>query len=269
MSEITQEQVEQWRTAIGRQVVERQALDALSMRRYARAVGSNDDNPPLRHWAFFLPCPLDDEIGADGHPRRGEFLPPVSLPRRMFAAARIDFHAPLEIGREGQLTSVISDVTHKAGRSGDLVFVEVDRTLEQEGQVCVRERQSYVYRAAGERPGMPQPSDPTPEGEIWQPGEVNLFRFSAATFNAHRIHYDRPYATEIEGYPALVVHGPFTAARLAELAMRRGPLASFSFRALAPLFIGQPIYLCAIADDTFTAIRCDGITAMEAKVAYA
>lgn len=270
MTGTTQAQVEEWRTVIGREMIECQPLEELPLRRYARAVGSTDGEarPPLPHWAFFLPCPRDGEIGLDGHPERGGFLPAITLPRRMFAAASIRFEGPVETGVDGRMRSVVADVTHKSGRSGDLVFVEVDKTLVQQGTVRVRERQTYVYRGDGGPVAMPEPAVPAPRGEVWQPNEVNLFRFSAATFNGHRIHYDKPYATEVEGYPALVVHGPYTAAKLAALAMRDGTLAEFSFRAMAPLFLGQPIFLRKAAADMVEAIRCDGAIAMQATVSY-
>jgi 3-methylfumaryl-CoA hydratase len=271
MSAIDQAAIDSWRAAIGRQEVQFQRLEAESLRRYALAVGGDPDieriAPPLAHWAFFLPGPCDDAIGEDGHPTRGGFLPAVTLPRRMFAAAAIRFEAPLLVGELAELASAIADVTHKSGRSGDLVFVEVDRVLTQDGVVRVRERQSYVYRGAGDPTPMPQPSDAPIEGVQWRPSETHLFRFSAVTFNGHRIHYDQPYATRVEGYPALVVQGPFTAAKLAGLAQRRGALASFAFRAQAPLFVGQPIYLQS-SDSEVRATRCDGAVALTAQISY-
>jgi 3-methylfumaryl-CoA hydratase len=268
MSKIETAQLDEWKAAIGRRTVARQILEIESLRRYALAVGSDpaveDVHPPLPHWAFFLPMARDDEIGGDGHPRRGGFLPPITLPRRMFAASRIDFETPLELGTLAEMTSTVANVAHKSGRSGELLFVEVERSLLQGGTLRVRERQSYVYRDAGAPISMPVPAAQAPEGELWHPDEVNLFRFSATTFNSHRIHYDLPYATGVENYPALVVHGPLIAAKLAGLASRDGTLASFAFRAQAPLFLGQPIRLRK-GDGEVSAVRCDGITAMIAK----
>ncbi len=268
--------MEAWKGAIGRCTTEWQTLESEPLRRYAVAVGSDPDIeaslPPLPHWAFFLPLPQDRAIGEDGHPCRGDFLPAITLPRRMFAAADITFMAPLVLGKEAKLVSMITDITHKKGQSGDLVFAEVEKILSQEGRVCVRERQSYVYRDAGLPVQMPVLAEPALDGEVWTPDIVNLFRFSAVTFNGHRIHYDLPYATQVEHYPSLVVHGPFTAARLASLAERDGALARFSFRAQLPLFLGQPICLRKSADAEgaeFRAIRCDGATAMTAQVRYA
>jgi 3-methylfumaryl-CoA hydratase len=132
----------------------------------------------------------------------------------------------------------------------------------------VSEIQTFVYREDGAPTLAPLPEPDAEIGEVWRPDEVNLFRFSAATFNSHRIHYDAPYAAEVEGYPGLVVHGPFTAAKLAAYAGRRGNLASFAFRAQSPLFVRQPVRLQA-DDDEVRAIRCDGAVAMSAKVTFA
>ena len=271
MSAIDPADIELWHRSIGRQLIQIQVLTKQSLRRYALAIGlaGEEGHPPLSHWAHFLPAPTDAQIGDDGHPQRGGFLPPITLPRRMFAASAITFEASLDTDEEARLTSSVAAVTHKSGRSGDLVFVEVDRELVQDGTVRVRERQSYVYRGEGDRVPMPQPLSDDPPGERWEPNEVNLFRFSAATFNGHRIHYDRPYAAEVEGYPSLVIHGPFTAAKLALLASADGDLATFAFRAQSPLFLGQPAFLQR--SDTpgeYRAVRADGATAMTATVSF-
>ncbi len=271
MSGLDPNAVTEWQAAIGRTETRGEILEHESLRRYALAVGASPDVdqtlPPLPHWAFFLPQPRDEELGEDGHPKRGGFLPAITLPRRMFAASAISFEAPLSLGQAAELVSTIADVKHKSGRSGDLVFVEVDRLLSQSGKLRIRERQSYVYRDMGDPAPLPTPATEPPSGELWNPNAVNLFRFSAVTFNSHRIHYDHPYTTTVEGYPALVVHGPFTAAKLAGFASTQGPLASFSFRAESPLFLGQPIRLQHHGSEV-RAIRCDNATAMTAKVEY-
>ena len=270
MTGVTEAQLAQWQEAIGREIVEEETLVPLALCRFARAVGKADehDRPPLPHWAFFLPNPLSGETGPDGHPKRGGFLPDITLPRRMFAASSIEFPGELELGAPAKQTSRVAELTHKSGRTGDLVFAKVEKRMEQEGELRVREVQTYVYRDEGDPVSMPQPAAEAPEGEAWQPDEASLFRFSAATYNGHRIHYDYPYTTEIEGYPALMIHGPFTAAKLADLAMRSGNLASFSFRATAPLFLGEPVYLRPSADGEFEAVRCDGVVAMKATASY-
>ena len=270
MSGFNAAQVAEWQEAVGREIVEEEMLEPLALRRFARAVGRADENDrvPLPHWAFFLPCPLDETIGPDGHPRRGEFLPDITLPRRMFAASAMTFGEPLEPVAPARQSSRVAELSHKSGRSGDLVFAKVEKRIEQHGKLCVREVQTYVYRAAGDPVPLPEPDPSIPEGEPWDPNEVNLFRFSAATFNGHRIHYDLPYTRDVEGYPALIVHGPFTAAKLADLAMRDGPLSAFSFRAMAPLFLGQPIYLRKTGQGTYEAVRCDGMIAMSATAEF-
>jgi len=268
------EDVEAWRGWIGRTEERAEVLDAEALRRFAAAVGSDlqveTTPPPLAHWAFFLPVVGPEEIGADGHPKRGGFLPPVTLPRRMFASSDMGFGPALTLGAPATLVSTIASVTHKSGKSGDLVFVEVDRAIRQGGETCVAERQTIVYRDDG---GRTAPVETRLQAigagdEVWTPGPVDLFRFSAVTFNSHRIHYDAPYASEVEGYPGLVVHGPFTAARLFAYAQRRSgaPLKTFAFRAMAPMFCGQPIRLTVgETAGEVVAVRADGSTGMSAK----
>jgi 3-methylfumaryl-CoA hydratase len=275
---VTPEELAAWQAFLGRSETRRQTLDPESLRRYAVAVGGSPEvetrAPPLAHWAWFLEAAPNDRLGPDGHPLRGQgILPPVRLERRMFAAATMSFAGPLELGAEAELTLSLAEVRHRSGRSGDLVFVEVDRVLTQGGAERVRERQTIVYRAAGERTAPVEPREaPEPtEATRWTPDPVELFRFSAATFNSHRIHYDLPYARDVEGYPGLVVHGPLTAARLFGYAASRiGPVARFSFRAQAPLFAGQPILLApGEGPGEVRAIRCDGAVAMAAEAAGA
>ncbi len=270
MVSVSEAQFAEWQLAVGRELVEEETLDPLALRRFARAVGREDETgrAPLSHWAFFLPCPHEGSIGPDGHPERGYFLPKVTLPRRMFAASAMTFSRSLDTGAPARQTSRVRGLEHKAGRSGDLVFAEVERQIEQHGELCVREVQTYVYRGEGEPIPLPQPAPTTLEGDLWYPREVNLFRFSAATFNGHRIHYDLPYTREVEGYPALIVHGPFTATKLAGLAIHDGQLSSFSFRAMAPLFLGQPILLRTVQKGSYEAVRCDGAVAMTANAEF-
>jgi len=203
--------------------------------------------PPLWHWLYFLPGYRQGDVGPDGHARRGGFLPPVPLPRRMWAGGRLSWHAPLRVGDSIERTSTIASVTHKAGRTGDLVFVLVRHEVRNAQGLALTEEHDIVYRPLA-RPGEPvPPPQPAPAEAPWSreivPDPVLLFRYSALTFNGHRIHYDRSYVTEVEGYPGLVVHGPLIATLLADLARRErpgAPLRSFSFRAVRPTFDLHP-----------------------------
>lgn len=263
---------------VGRSRTREQYLDPASLQRFAVAVGyTEQDAPgmPMAHWAWFNEALPDASLGPDGHAREGGFLPVFdALPRRMYASSRLRLIAPLRVGEIASEVFRIDSISHKPGRSGDLAFVEVVRRISQSGALCVEERQALVFRAASE--GAP---DPLPQicddalrmpedGELWCPGPVQLFRFSAVTFNPHRIHYDVPYVTEVERYPALIVHGPFTSVKLACLAARGGRLAEFSFRALQPLFCGQPVRLVRSGPGAFSAVRCDGAIAMRAEASF-
>jgi len=214
-------------------------------------VDSLSEVPPLHHWLYFLPATPMRQLGADGHPARGGFLPPVPLPRRMWAASRVRFHRPLRVAETITRTSEIVDVQAKDGKSGPLVFVKVRHELAMDLAPAITEDQEIVYRE-DPRPGAPSPAPkPAPGDAVWQreirPDPVLLFRYSASTFNGHRIHYDRPYATDVEGYPGLVVHGPLLATLLADLVRRNLPdatLAHFEFRAVRPVFDSAPFQLC-------------------------
>ncbi|NOW48196.1 3-methylfumaryl-CoA hydratase [Novosphingobium sp. SG751A] len=272
---IAENDLAHWRTWIGREEVRREVLDAEALRRFAAAIGESleveTDQPSLAHWAFFLPIAAADQIGPDGHPKRGGFMPPITLPRRMFAAGRMEFGAALALGQPATRRSIIRDLQYKSGRSGDLILLEVEHTIEQAGEVRVTERQTIVYRDAGAATPAIVAADvpPAPDDAIWNPTSVDLFRFSAVTFNSHRIHYDLPYATAEEFYPGLVVHGPFTATRLFGHARRHGPRPhTYAFRAVAPMFCGAPIVLREVSPGQLAAIRADGAEAMVAGVEY-
>ncbi|MGP1516385.1 MAG: FAS1-like dehydratase domain-containing protein [Ottowia sp.] len=213
--------------------------------------------PPLAHWLFFLPRQRQSELGPDGHARRGGFLPPVPLPRRMWAGGQLQWETdnPLRVGDEAQRTSTIASVQRKRGRTGDLVFVQVRHDIANARGHCLTETHDIVYRAAAVA-GQPA-SEPAPEPfqpaapAHWQQtvcaDDVLLFRYSALTFNGHRIHYDRRYVTEVEGYPGLIVHGPLMATWLTRLACRQAApgarMRRFAFRALRPVFDASPITL--------------------------
>jgi 3-methylfumaryl-CoA hydratase len=210
--------------------------------------------PAPAHWLYFLQTVRQSQIGVDGHPQRGGFLPPISLPRRMWAGSRIEFHQPLRIGDEVSRTSRIDDVSSKQGRSGALVFVSVSHQIHTAQGLAISEQQDIVYRdvpVSGDV-AAPKPALHTPAWtrEI-KPDSVLLLRYSALTFNAHRIHYDRPYATGVEHYPGLVVHGPLIATLLLDLLYEFVPDASvrqFSFRAVTPLFDTAPFFVCGAVD---------------------
>ena len=201
------------------------------------------DLPPLWHWLFFTPLARASEIGADGHAKRGGFLPPVPLPRRMWAGGRLQFDRPLHIGDEITRFSRISDVNIKHGRSGALVFVTVRHQISDARGVALTEEHDIVYRDnplpdAPSTTPQPASANATFTREL-VPDPVLLFRYSALTFNGHRIHYDRPYATEVEGYPGLIVHGPLIATLLLDLLRRERPDARvrrFAFKAMRPVF---------------------------------
>jgi len=232
--------------------------------------------PPLWHWFYFLPQAPRSQIDVDGHPKRGGFFPPVTLPRRMFAGAQTRFIRPLTIGEPAVREGEILAVKEKSGKAGKLVFVTVRYRLRQGDEVCIEEDQDIVYKEPGPQIPEPIPSQHPPELPVgaWVeeiiPDTVLLFRFSALTFNAHRIHYDRPYALEEEGYPGLVVHGPLTAVMLAGLTRRRNPdkrIIGFTFKGLAPLFNSYPFRLIGRPEgDTVTlqAQGPDGKTTMQA-----
>jgi 3-methylfumaryl-CoA hydratase len=239
-----------------------------------------DPLPPLWHWLYFLPDAPTREIGPDGHARRGGFMPPVALPRRMFAGSQVAWRAPLAIGATARRTREVISVEQKDGRDGPLIFVVVDERIEQDQRVCIEERQTIVYRGPGVThvAAAAAPSWPPPPAGSWvrilTPAPALLFRFSALTFNAHRIHYDRAYAVGEEGYPGLVVHGTLLALLLMELVRRneRRPVTHFSFRARAPLFDLVPLRLVASISSqraVLTAEGPDGTPATEAEALLA
>ncbi len=209
--------------------------------------------PPLWHWLYFLPLYRQSDVGPDGHAKRGGFLPPVPLPRRMWAGSQMEFRRPLRIGDELSRTSTIADVTEKTGSSGALVFVKVRHDVSMRGDPApaITEYHDIVYREApkpGASPAAPRAAAASASWErVVVPDDVLLFRYSALTFNGHRIHYDRRYVTEVEGYPGLIVHGPLLATLLLDLVRRHAPQAvvtKFEFRALRPVFDIHPFTVC-------------------------
>jgi 3-methylfumaryl-CoA hydratase len=209
--------------------------------------------PALWHWLYFLPLHRQSEIGPDGHAKRGGFLPPVPLPRRMWAGSQFEFHKPLLVGDTLTRRSTIADVTEKSGRTGRLVFVKVRHEIrrQDESDIALTEFHDIVYREAATKDDVapaPKAAAATSTWERkWIPNDVLLFRYSALTFNGHRIHYDRRYVTEVEGYPGLIVHGPMVATLLLDLLRHQLPdaqVARYEFRAVRPVFDINPFYVC-------------------------
>jgi len=237
--------------------------------------------PPLGHWLYFLPQALQSTLDDDGHPRRGGFLPPVPLPRRMWAGGTVRFFAPIRIGSSIERRSTIASVEQKSGQSGNLLFVTVLHEISSAGLCCIEERQNIVYRGAG-----PADTNQATRGiaktesrllvapRRMVPTPPLLFRYSALTFNAHRIHYDRDYARNVEGYPALVVHAPLTATLLMDYFASQGlgMPASFAFRARKPLLDDAPFDLCLAASEggyKLWSVAPDGEPAMTARIELA
>lgn len=241
------------------------------------AAAEGDALPFPWNWLYFIEPAAKSEVGPDGHPKRGGFLPPIEHPRRMWAGSRCSFMAPLQAGRLARKTSTIKSVTEKSGRAGPMVFVTVEHEIESGGALSMREEQDIVYMDIPET-FRPPPAQPLPEcghSEHVDIDPVLLFRFSALTFNGHRIHYDRRYAMDVEKYPGLVVHGPLQAILLYEFGTRiasgRTP-SGFQFRGVHPLFDFDTVSLNACENedgdlDLFTA-NGDGTVCMKALLAF-
>jgi 3-methylfumaryl-CoA hydratase len=213
------------------------------------APAAGEPLPPGWQWLFFNPVVRRGALGTDGHPRLGGFLPPIDLPRRMWAGSRIRYLADVPIEAQANKRSRIARIERKLGKHGPLVFVTLEHTISCEGTPCIAEEQDIVYR---ESTGAGAPARVEPYGaaahwsRVVEPDTTLLFRYSALTFNGHRIHYDQAYAREQERYADLVVHGPLTATLLQQFAVEHGGgrrLASFDFRGVAPLFVGRPFRL--------------------------
>lgn len=236
------------------------SLDPGAVARVAATLGAaatpvtGDDLPYLWHWAFFQPSPPGDQLGADGHAVTGGFLPPMPGRQRMWAGGRLTFHQPLKVGVPAQRRSVVRNIEEKQGRNaGALVFVTVDHYYQQEGREAIHEQQDLVYREP--RPLSPSPGKPLPAldwRQTLEPDSTLLFRYSAVTFNGHRIHYDWPYATETEGYAGLVVHGPLLATLMISAFRDAHPEArptAMSFRGLRPLTCPGQIQVGGVLDE--------------------
>jgi 3-methylfumaryl-CoA hydratase len=241
--------------------------------------GASASVPELRHWLYFLPLAPADQIGPDGHPKRGGFLPPITLERRMWAGGRLTFHGSLRVGDALTRQSEIRKVSEKAGKAGPMIFITVRHLVSTERGLAVEEEQDLVFIAMPDA-YAPPPPELAPADAAWSEAarvdEVTLFRFSALTFNGHRIHYDLPYATGREKYPGLVVHGPLQAVWLLDAARRNAPgrrVASFSFRAVRPLFHFDQVRLLGREGEDVSTELCtangDGHVGMRATVRWA
>jgi len=237
--------------------------------------------PPVWHWLYFWPATPCSELGSDGHPQKGGFLPPIPLPRRMWAGGRVQWHTPLCLNQPVHRLSTIQKVSHKAGRSGELVFVQVEHQISHTQGLALTETHDIVYRPLHTQASSPSPTPELPAVKWMKnmvPDEVMLFRYSALTFNSHRIHYDRQYATETEGYPGLVVHGPLMVTWLMDLLQQhcQHAVANLSYKALKPLFVcadQRPIRLCGSPSKDGLSAQLwvedqQGDTAMHASVVF-
>lgn len=237
---------------------------------------TGDSLPPAWHWLYFLTAAPMSGLGRDGHAATGEFLPPVDLPRRMWAGGRLNFKKPVLFGETIQKRSSIKDVVVKSGKSGALCFVTVRHDYHgSEGELRFAEEHDIVYRedpsSDAPAPKAIAPPENSAISEIITPSSVQLFRYSALTFNSHRIHYDREYCRDVEGYPGLIFHGPLTATLLADMAHRqRGErqLKSFNFRAVSPLFDTAAFTINSDGSGTYWAQTPEGGLAMKADVAF-
>lgn len=272
-----------WTDWVGRQEA---ADDILDLNR-ARALQATLDDaeaplqsgaplPPLWHWAYFWSAAPTASLGPDGHAARGEFLPPIELPRRMWAGSRVNLPRLPALGSPVTRRSTIKSVSEKSGRSGPLAFVTVEHVVSDGDGPCIVEEHDIVYRGTAEKGALLPPGEAAPDHAEWcqrvEPDPVLLFRYSALTFNGHRIHYDQPYTTGEEGYPGLIVHGPLLATLMVGLVRRALPVARvtrFQFRALRPIFDLRPFTVCGAPEEARADLWVtdpDGFLAMQGEV---
>ena len=281
---MTETNLQDW---VGRTTTATETADGERAARLATLLGHDGDQAaplfPLGHWLHFSEddVPMSD-LGADGHAALGGFMPPVPLPRRMWAGSKLEFHAPIQPGQRIERTTTIESITEKIGSTGPLCFLVLSHEITADGNPATTDRHTIVYREATSAPEgsaakPPRPDSPVPEGWDWtrslRPNGVMLFRYSALTFNSHRIHYDHPYVTEVEGYPGLVTHGPLTATLLLDAFMSTHPeaaVAEYRFTAKSPLFANEQLHLVGRETEPGThelqAIAPGGKTAIAATV---
>ena len=232
--------------------------------------GCGDALPDFWHWGHFWIIASAGDLGRDGHPAHGGLMPHTGLPRRMWAGGTLDFRAPLIVGETACRVSKTGEILRKTGKSGPLAFVTLNHEIRQSGKVCVIERQDLVFREDPTPDAVePKPKIAEEDAEFlkrYRVRPVDLFRYSALTFNGHRIHYDRDYARDVEGYDGLIVHGPLLAQRMIEMATARlGVVKHFAFRAVAPVFDHQGFEVRSRRDDVglhLWVAREDGVLAM-------
>ena len=268
----------EWDSWVGRETVTEAVLDPAQANRLAVTLDrepsfrAGDDLPPAWHWLYFHDLVRSSQLGADGHPALGVTMPPVPLERRMWAGGTLSFREALRLGELARRTSRITSIEEKHGKTGTLYFVTVDSEVAVADRVGVAERQMIVYReatatSAGLRPVAPEASQ---FSRRWELDSTALFRYSALTFNSHRIHYDTDYSRDVEGYENLVIHGPLIATLLLDLAVAEGhTVRTFDYRAKSPLLLPDPFTVNgSVADGTgqLWAATLDGRLAMEAQV---
>ena len=269
-----------WDKWIGRTQTQFDTLTPALITRFRATIdGSSPGNtaPQGLHWCLCPPDVATAELDDDGHPKRGSFIPSVLPPKRMWASSKVEFHTPLIVDADIERRITFANIREKDGASGPLIFVEIDHQTFANGILAISERQTLVYREASAAAPRSKPADCAPNLSDWQwhstciPSETLLFRYSALTFNTHRIHYDRPYAQEKERYRGLVVQGPLTATLLLDLAAREighNQLKHLSFRGEAPAFAGETLHLVGRKEGeaiTLAALGGDGRTVMSAQ----
>ena len=272
-----------WDSWLGRNVTQHDRLRPAALQRFQATLDSDESGniaPQAVHWIMCTPQAVTAQLGKDGHPLRNDspdsFMPPIPLPRRMWASSKVEFLAPIAVDAEIERCSTIASISEKVGSSGSLFFVDVTHTTHANGALAVEETQTIVYREATSAKAEPAPPSSDPDFSRWQfsrsiiPNEILLFRYSALTFNSHRIHCDLPYVTGEESYRGLVVHGPLIASLLLDLAGRefgQNALKAFNFRAQSPAFVNETLHLVGNRTDetvTLAALEHDGRTCMSA-----
>lgn len=275
-----------WNKWIGKAQLQSDMLTPALLARFCATLDSAEDGEAAAqgiHWCLCTPQSATAELGEDGHPRKGSFLPPIPLPRRMWAASKVEFHAPLRAGDMIARRSAVAGIVQKSGVSGSLIFVDIDHETHANGALAVSERQTLVYREAATAPAPAATGDAETAFTLsewdWHrriiPSESLLFRYSALTFNSHRIHYDQPYAKGVEYYRGLVVHGPLTATLMLDLAARNigsNQIRQFRFRGQSPTFAGEALNLVGrVKEDAIwlAALGDDGRIIMSAEASTA